>query len=266
MNQTMTPNLLHVSSKDGTDIAIDRTGDGPPVILVCGGSVDRWSNAGVATQLAPRFSAWNYDRRGRGDSGDTKPYAVDREIEDIEAVLKAAGGTAFLYGSSSGAALALLAAARLRGITKLALWEPPFILDPAARPPADQVQQYELMLAEGRRGDAAEYFMAKVVRMPPEFVAQARSMPWWPAQEALAHTLAYDARIMGDYSLPQRQAASVKIPTLVLTGGASFPFMHETAKALVEALPKGQHRLLEGQEHNVAPEVIGPALAEFFAA
>ncbi len=265
MSQTMTPNLLHVTSKDGTDIAIDRSGDGPPVILVCGGSVDRWSNAGVAAQLAPRFGAWNYDRRGRGDSGDTQPYAVDREIEDIEAVLTAAGGSAYLFGSSSGAALALLAAARLKGITKLALWEPPYILDPAARPPADQVQQYELMLAEGRRGDAAEYFMAKVVKMPPEFVAQARSMPWWPAQEALAHTLAYDARVMGDYSLPQKQVGTVTIPTLVLTGGSSFPFMHDTAKALVEVLPKGQHRLLAGQEHNVAPEVLGPALAEFFA-
>jgi pimeloyl-ACP methyl ester carboxylesterase len=266
MNQTMTPNLLHVSSKDGTDIAIDKSGDGPPVILVCGGSVDRWSNAGVAAQLAPRFSAWNYDRRGRGDSGDTPPYAIDREIEDIDAVLKAAGGSAFIFGSSSGAALAMLAAARLKGITKLAMWEPPYIQDPAARPPADQVQQYERMIAEGRRGDAAEYFMAKVVRMPPEFVAQARSMPWWPAQEALAHTLAYDARIMGDYSLPAKQAASVTIPTLVLTGGSSFPFMHETAKALVDVLPKGQYRLLEGQSHDVAPDVIGPALAEFFAA
>ncbi|MDQ6795845.1 MAG: alpha/beta hydrolase [Chloroflexota bacterium] len=265
MNPTTTSNLLHASSKDGTDIAIERTGDGPPVILVCGGSVDRWSNAGLAAQLAPRFSAWNYDRRGRGDSGDMQPYAIDREIEDIEAVLKAAGGSAFLYGSSSGAALALLAAARLKGITKLALWEPPYIMDPAARPPADQVQQYELMIAEGRRGDAAEYFMAKVVRMPPEFVAQARSMPWWPAQEALAHTLAYDARVMGDYSLPKKAASSVTIPTLVLTGGASFPFMHETARALVDVLPKGQHRLLEGQEHNVSPEVLGPALIDFFA-
>ena len=266
MDQTMTQNLLHVTSKDGTDIAIDRTGDGPPVILVCGGSVDRQSNVGVATQLAPRFTAWNYDRRGRGDSGDTQPYAIEREIEDIDAVLKAAGGKAFLYGSSSGAALALEAAARLKGITRLALWEPPYIVDPAARPPADQVQQYERMIAEGRRGDAAEYFMAKVVRMPPEFVAFARSQPWWAAQEALAHTLAYDARIMGDYAVPTARAASVTVPTLVLTGGASFPFMHETAKALVEALPNGQHRLLEGQEHNVAPEVIGPVVAEFFAA
>jgi pimeloyl-ACP methyl ester carboxylesterase len=264
--QAMAPNLVHVTSKDGTDIAIDRTGSGPAVILVCGGSVDRWSNAGVAAQLAPRFSVSNYDRRGRGDSGDTAPYAVEREIEDIDAVLQAAGGSACLFGSSSGAALALLAASKLPGIAKLALWEPPYIVDPAARPPADQVEQYETMIAEGRRGDAAEYFMANVVKMPPEFVANARQMPWWAATEKLAHTLAYDARIMGDYVPPVELAATLDTPTLVLTGGASFPFMHETAKLLVESLPNGRHELLEGEEHNVGPEVLGPALARFFAA
>jgi pimeloyl-ACP methyl ester carboxylesterase len=257
--------LDHVSSKDGTVIAFDRLGDGPPVILVCGGSTDRMSNAGLAALLAADFTVFNYDRRGRGDSGDTSPYAVEREIEDIDAVAAAAGGSAYLYGTSSGAALALEAAAALPGrITRLALWEPPFILDPLGRPPADQVEQYQAMIAEGRRGDAVEYFMAQVVRMPAEFVAFARSQPWWPAQEALAHTLAYDATIMGDYSLPVEHASAVKVPTIVIAGGASFPFMRETAQALADALPDGLTRTLDGQEHNVAPEVIAPVLAAFF--
>jgi pimeloyl-ACP methyl ester carboxylesterase len=254
-----------VTSKDGTRIAFDRLGDGPPVILVSGGSVDRTSNAGLAEALSSDFTVYNYDRRGRGPSDDTPPYAVKREIEDIEAVVQAAGGSAGLYGSSSGAALALEAAASGLAITKLALWEPPYILDEAARPPADQVEQYNTMLAEGRRGDAAEYFMAKVVRMPAEFVAAARTQPWWPAQEALAHTLPYDATIMGDYSLPEENAARIDVPTLILDGGASFGFMAQTADALAKLLPKGQRRTLPGQEHNVDPNTLGPALREFFA-
>jgi pimeloyl-ACP methyl ester carboxylesterase len=254
-----------VTSQDGTIIAYDRLGDGPPVILVCGGSVDRMSNAGVATIVASDFTVFNYDRRGRGDSGDTLPYAIEREVEDIDAIITAAGGAAGAYGTSSGAALALEAAASGLPITKLALWEPPYILDEAQRPPADQVERYNEMIAEGRRGDAVEYFMSKVVGMPAEFVEQARTQPWWAATEALAHTLAYDATIMGDYSLPVERAASVKVPTIVIAGGASFPFMRETAQALADALPDGQTRTLDGQDHNVAPEAIAPALKEFFA-
>jgi pimeloyl-ACP methyl ester carboxylesterase len=259
--------LNYVTSRDGTTIGFDRLGEGPAVILVSGGSVDRQSNAGVAALLASDFTVFNYDRRGRGPSGDTPPYAVEREIEDIDAVVAAAGGSAYVYGSSSGAALALATAEALKGkITKLALWEPPFILDPNARPPADQVQQYNTMLAEGRRGDAAQYFMEKVVRMPAEFVAAARSQPWWAANEALAHTLPYDATVMGDYSLPIERAKAVSIPTVVLDGGASFGFMGPTADALAKVLPRGQRRTLEGQEHNIDSNVLAPALKEFFTA
>jgi pimeloyl-ACP methyl ester carboxylesterase len=256
-----------VTSKDGTTIAFDRLGDGPPVILVSGGSVDRSSNAALAEQLARRFTVFNYDRRGRGPSGDTPPYAVEREIEDIDAVVDAAGGTAYLYGTSSGAALALEAARQLpTRITKLALWEPPYIPDGFPRPPADTAKIYSDLVAQGKRGDAAEFFMAKVVGMPPEFVAQARNAPWWPAQEALAHTLAYDATIMGDYTLPTGRVREVTIPTLVLDGGASFPFMAPTAQAVAENLPNGQRRTLEGQGHDVAAEALAPALVEFFTA
>jgi pimeloyl-ACP methyl ester carboxylesterase len=253
-----------VTSRDGTTIAFDRMGEGPPVILVGGGSTDRMANAPLAALLASDFTVLNHDRRGRGGSGDTAPYAVEREVEDIEALVEEAGGSAFLYGTSSGAALALEAAASGLPTTRLALWEPPYVLDESRRPPADQVAQYDAMIAEGRRGDAVEYFMTKVVGMPAEFAAQARTQPWWSATEALAHTLAYDATIMGDYSVPTEQAASVKAPTLVIAGGADFPWMRETAQALAEALPGGQMRILEGQGHDVDPAVLAPVLVEFF--
>ena len=149
-------------------------------------------------------------------------------------------------------------------VTKLALWEPPYIIDPAMRPPSDTAETFERLVSEDRRGDAVEFFMAKVVGMPTEFVAQARSQPWWAATEALAHTLAYDATVMGDYSVPVGRAELVAAPTLVLVGGASFPFMQETAEALAKALPNGEIRTLEGQTHDVAPQMIAPALTEFF--
>jgi pimeloyl-ACP methyl ester carboxylesterase len=237
------------------------------VILVCGGSVDRTSNAPLATLLAGHFTVFNYDRRGRGDSGDTPPYAVEREVEDVDAVIAAAGGAAFLYGTSSGAALALEAARKLPNkITKLALWEPPYIADERyPRPPADTAKTFTKLVSAGLRGDAVEFFMAKVVGLPPEFVAEARKAPWWRGQEAIAHTLAYDATIMGDYSLPMKQIADVEIPTIVIDGGASFPFMRATADAIAKILPNGQRRTLEGQPHNVVPEAIAPVLNEFFS-
>jgi pimeloyl-ACP methyl ester carboxylesterase len=254
-----------VTSKDGTTIAFDRMGEGPPVILVCGGSVDRKADARIAAELASDFTVFNYDRRGRGDSGDTLPYAIEREVEDIHAVVEEAGGAANLWGSSSGGVLALIAAGSGLPITKLALWEPPFIPEGYPRPPDDQVAQYERMVSEGRRGDAAEYFMTKVVGMPAEFVAKARTEPWWPSQEALAHTLAYDARIMGDYAIPTELAGSVKVSTIVIAGGDDFPWMRETATALADALPEGQVRFLDGQGHDVDSKVLAPVLKEFFA-
>ena len=257
--------MERVTSKDGTTIAFERLGSGPPVVLVCGGSVDRTADAAIAQELASHFTVFNYDRRGRGDSGDTLPYAIEREVEDIDAVIGAAGGSAFVWGSSSGAVLALIAAESVP-VTKLALWEPPFVPERVPRPPGDQVSQYETMIAEGRRGDAVEYFMTKVIGMPAEVVAGARTQPWWAATEALAHTLAYDARIMGDYSIPKDLVASVKVPTMVIAGGADFPWMRQTAETLAAALPDGLVRILEGQGHDVDPGVLAPVLKEFFNA
>jgi pimeloyl-ACP methyl ester carboxylesterase len=259
--------MNRAKSKDGTSIAFDRSGEGQSIVMVGGGSVDRMANAPLAALLAKHFTVFNYDRRGRGDSGDTAPYAVEREIEDIDALINEAGGSASVYGTSSGAALALEAAASGLAITKLALWEPPFILDDSRpRPPADTARIYTELVSTGRRGDAVEFFMRQVVGLPAEFVAEARNAPWWPAQEALAHTLAYDATIMGDYSLPTERVASVTTPTLVIAGGASPTWMRNTAQAVTDALPDGRHRTLEGQTHDVAPDAIGPVLEEFFTA
>jgi pimeloyl-ACP methyl ester carboxylesterase len=220
----------------------------------------------LAEELAQNFTVYNYDRRGRGESGDPQPYAVEREIEDIAALVNEAGGSACLYGASSGAALALDAAASGLPVAKLALWEPPYILA-GTRPglPANTAKVYSDFIAEGRRDDAVLYFMTTVVGLPEAFAAQARHAPWWPAQVALAHTLVYDATIMGDYALPAQRAASVATPTLVLAGGASFDWIITTAQRLAEIMPHAQYRNLEGQTHDVAAHVLAPALAEFFA-
>jgi alpha-beta hydrolase superfamily lysophospholipase len=255
-----------VTSSDGTSIAYDRLGDGPPVALVCGGSTDRTANAGLAAELAGHHTVYNFDRRGRGDSGDTRPYAVQREIEDIAAVIEAAGGSAHLYGTSSGAALAMHAAAAGLPVAKLALWELPYSVHGRPDLSDDTASVYRELVDAGRRGDAAEYFMAKVVGMPPEFVAGARQQPWWAQQEAIAHTLAYDAEIMGDYTLPEAVARAVTVPTLVIDGGASFGFMAETADAIAGLIPGARRLTLEGQQHNVDPAVLAPALVAFFAA
>ena len=253
-----------VTSRDGTTIAFDRLGDGPPVVLVCGGSTDRTANAGLAAELDSEFTVYNYDRRGRGDSGDSPLYAVEREVEDVWAVVEAAGGSVNLYGTSSGAALAMEAAASGLPIARLAMWEPPYSVRGRPDLPADTASLYRGLVEAGRRGDAVEYFMAKVVGLPQEFVAGARRAPFWAQQEALAHTLAYDATIMGDYSIPTERARAVPVPTMVLDGGASFGSMGETADALVELIPQARRRTLPGQEHNVDPAALAPVLKEFF--
>ena len=253
-----------VTSRDGTTIAFDRLGDGPPVVLVCGGSTDRTANAGLAAELDSEFTVYNYDRRGRGDSGDSPLYAVEREVEDVWAVVEAAGGSVNLYGTSSGAALAMEAAASGLPIARLAMWEPPYSVRGRPDLPADTASVYRRLVEAGRRGDAVEYFMAKVVGLPQEFVAGARRAPFWAQQEALAHTLAYDATIMGDYSIPTERARAVSVPTMVLDGGASFGSMGETADALVELIPQARRRTLPGQEHNVDPAALAPVLREFF--
>ncbi len=257
-----------VTSTDGTKIAYDAQGEGPAVILVDGAMSLRQSKAQLAELLAASFTVVNYDRRGRGDSGDTRPYGVAREVEDINALIDVVGGAAGLFGHSSGATLALEAAAQLGGkVGKLALYEPPHTDDPADRKPwAAYIAQLTEALAAGRHGDAVALFM-RFVGMPDEQIAGMRQAPFWPGMEAVAPTLAYDhTGVLGpDRAVPAARAAGVPTPALLMYGDASFPFMRETAEKLTRAMPRAQLRVLAGQTHDVDQAVLAPVLAEFFA-
>lgn len=251
-------------SADGTALAFDRFGDGPPLIMVAGAFNTRSTTEPLGRALAKDFTVLNLDRRGRGDSGDTLPYAIEREIEDLEALVTAAGGSASVFGYSSGAMLALRAAARGVAITRLALYEPPFSPNdsyPALR--ADLTDRLAALVAAGRRGDAVELFQTEAVGIPPEVVAQLRHAPFWPGLEAIAHTLVYDATIIGDRSIPTELIASLMTPTLVICGEQSPPILRDGARAVAEALHNGQLCTLPGQSHDINPEATTPALADF---
>jgi pimeloyl-ACP methyl ester carboxylesterase len=260
-----------VISRDGTKIAYDRLGSGPAVILVNGALSHRAASASLARLLAERFTAYSYDRRGRGDSGDTQPYAVEREIEDIEAVVDQAGGTAYLVGFSSGAALVLEAASMLGPkVRKLAVYEAPY--DEAAGA-ADkwkryQAEQAELLVA-GHSRDAVLHHM-KFAGVPDAAVAEMQASPAWAGMEALAATLPYDVAVVGnDRSVPVERAAKIRADALVIDGGASreiMPFMRTSADRIAQAIPNAQRRTIEGQGHNVSAEAIAPVLIEFLSA
>jgi pimeloyl-ACP methyl ester carboxylesterase len=255
-----------VSSVDGTTIGYESSGAGPAVVLVDGAMCHRAGGPmrPLAAALAAEFTVYVYDRRGRGDSGDTLPYAVRREVEDLRAVIDAAGGSAMAYGISSGGALVLTAAASGAPITRLAIYEPPFV---AADHPGLASGRYrrelDAALAAGDRGRAVELFMT-MVGVPEQAIAGARTGPGWPAMEAIAPTLAYDDTVLGDARVPARQAAGVTVPALLLAGGASPQPLRDAARATAEALPDGGYEVLAGQTHDVEPAALAPVLAAFF--
>jgi pimeloyl-ACP methyl ester carboxylesterase len=262
--------MNHVISKDGTRIAYETMGHGPALILVDGAFCFRGFGPmpGLAPLLTNHFTVYLYDRRGRGESGDTQPYALEREVEDIDALVDQAGGSAYIYGISSGAALALEAAYRLDGkVKKMALYEPPYNDDESLRPASRQyTKDLTALLSAGRNGDAAELFM-RMVGMPEEQLAGMRQSPVWPVFEAVAPTLLYDDTALGkDRVVPVDRAASLKIPALVMNGGAGLPFMQTTASKLAGAIPGASYRSLEGQTHEVAADVLAPVLIDFFNA
>ena len=264
----MTLDMNTLTSSDGTTIAYDKQGEGPALILVDGAlTVHSSGSASELTKLlAPRFTVYGFDRRGRGGSGDTLPYAVDREIDDIEALIDHAGGSAFLYGHSSGGPLVMRASIRLAGqVSKIAMYEPPYNNDPGAQESWSQyLRQLKEALTAGRRGDAVALFM-RFVGTPAERIDAMRRAPFWAGMEAVAPTLAYDhAAILGEpWSVPAELAARVSVPALVMAGDASLPFMPDAARVLSQAIPQGQLRTLEGQTHEVNPDVLAPVLAEF---
>ncbi len=260
--------VANVTSADGTSIAFERFGGGPAVIVVGGATCDRAMTRPLAEELGRHFTVINYDRRGRGDSGDTQPYAIEREVEDLGALIAEAGSMASVYGHSSGAGLALHAAARGLPIARLVLHEPPYAPDTEEerRISREYGEKLRAILAEGRRGDAVALFMT-TVGMPPEMVEGVRNEPWWAKMEEVAPTLAYDSEIMGDVSgggtIPAGLIGAVTVPALVLCGGASPEWMIEVGRQISDGLPNGRLRVLDGQEHVVPPDVLAPVLAEF---
>jgi len=256
-------------SKDGTPIAFDRIGTGPPVILVDGALCYRGmgQSGQLAKLLAPYFTVFTYDRRGRGGSGDTAPYAVEREIEDIAALLREAGGAAFLWGMSSGVVLALEAANRLSEIRKLALYEAPFIVDNSRSTTERDWARIAEAVAANRRSQAVKLFL-KSVGVPAFFIAVMPLMPMWSKLKAIAHTLLYDGAIVGGNQrgkpLPAGLWASVTVPALVMDGGKSPVWMHQGNRSLASALPNARYQTLEGQTHMLKPKAHAPILVEFF--
>lgn len=262
--------MQKVQSRDGTPIAFDQAGNGPPVILVDGALCHRAFGpaAPLAALLAENFTVFTYDRRGRGDSGNGATYAVEREIEDIDALIAQAGGSAFVYGISSGAALALEAANHGLAIKKLALYEAPFVVDDTKEPiSADYLPRLKAAVAANRRGDAVKMFM-KFVGVPAPVIFVMRLMPAWSKLKAVAHTLPYDVGITAEHQkgkpLPAGRWAATKVPTLVADGGKSPAWMRNAMKSLASVLPNAKYRTVEGQTHMLSAKAIAPVLVDFF--
>jgi pimeloyl-ACP methyl ester carboxylesterase len=256
-----------VTSKDGTKVAYDKVGHGPVVILVLGALNTRKSGAKLAKLLAPHFTVISYDRRGRGDSTDTAPYARQREVEDVAALIDEVGEQVYLYGHSSGAALALEVASKLRKkIKRLAIYEVPYSLDKdSIKASKEYDKRLKKLLASGRKGGAVALFVRNVGVSDKQIQAMKR-MPMWRGLEALAPTLAYDSAVLGEgHSLPTALLAGITTPTLVMHGGKGAPSMRDAAQAISKTIPKAQLRTLAGQTHGVSPKVLAPVLAEFFS-
>jgi pimeloyl-ACP methyl ester carboxylesterase len=257
-------------SSDGTIIAYEAHGEGPPLILVDGALCYRKMGPGakLADALADHFTVVRYDRRGRGESGDQARYSPEAEVDDIAALIDAVGGAAYVCGFSSGAVLALDAAAAGLPITGLALYEPPFIVDDSREPAdPDYTRKLGALLQEDRRADAVRLFM-RHVGMPAPLVALMRFMPAWRKLKRVAHTLPYDGEIMGQTQsgnpLPADRWPGTKVKTLVVVGGKSPRFFHTGTQAVADLLPNAEHRVLPGQTHMVKADALAPVLVEAF--
>ena len=264
--------MNQIRSKDGTTIAYERSGSGPALILVDGALCSRafGPSARLAALLARHFTVISYDRRGRGQSGDAASYAPPREIEDIAALIAAAGGSASLLGLSSGGALALHTASAGVGVTRVVAYEPPYVDDDddddGRRGGAAHEAQLEQLIRSGRRGAAVTYFMKDMVGAPAPLVLMMRLMFWiWPKLKAVAHTLPYDAAVMTAFRVPRAQFAEIDVPVLVMNGSKTDARLKAAAHAVAEAIPGARHRVLAGQTHNVSPAVLTPAVVEFLA-
>jgi pimeloyl-ACP methyl ester carboxylesterase len=261
-----------VISKDGSRIAYDRYGSGPAVILV-GGALSYRKHKKMeelAHLLADRCTLINYDRRGRGDSTEVKPFALEREIEDIQALIEAVGGSASLWGWSSGGALALRAAGAPIGVERVSVYEVPFMVTPEAkRPTPDYGERLDELVAAGDRSGAVEHFMRNAIGIPAPFVGLMRLTPMWKGLKATAHTLPYDWAALGKHRmygepLDPKEFSSITAPALVAYGAKSPAVLRQGSRALADVLPNAELRELGGISHNVKMNVLAPVLAGFF--
>ena len=257
------------TSADGTRIAFERVGTGPAVVLVDGALCYRafGPSRPLAAALADRFTVYTYDRRGRGESGNTLPYSPQREIEDLAAVIAAAGDDVYVYGTSSGAGMALEAAAAGVRMRKLATYEAPYVAARWKDPSVDHLAHMEGLLAAGRRGSAVSYFLVTMVGAPAFVPLMMRAMPKvWNQMKAVAPTLPYDLRVMGTFTAPVDRFAGITVPTLVMVGGKAPEPMRAAQDAITAAIPGSQFAVLDGQTHQVSEKAIAPKLASFFTA
>jgi pimeloyl-ACP methyl ester carboxylesterase len=266
MSATIRPeaagSVAFAASRDGTRIAFEKVGTGPAIVIVGGALSHRDGGKPLAGKLMDRFTVYTFDRRGRGESSDTKPYAVDREIEDLAALIEQAGNRAYLYGVSSGAALALQAAAKLgpEKVPKLALYEPPYGQD--ERDFTAQKDHINQLVQTGKPGDAAAFFFS-AIGTPPQVLEGMKRSPDWERMSKIDFTLAYDYAVLGNGAVPDT-AKLISVPTLVLDGEKSIAFLHPTADRIATLIPNAQRKTIKGQTHQAAPEVVAPLLIEFF--
>ncbi|MFF8917095.1 alpha/beta fold hydrolase [Streptomyces sp. NPDC015032] len=253
-----------ILSRDGTLIAYRRQGDGPPLILVGGALSTAAAAAPLASLLAPDFHVVTYDRRGRGSSGDSGPYAREREIDDLATLVAAVDGRASVFGLETGGALALEAQAAGLPVDLIAVYEPPYTPGPSGLQfKACCTARLHRMLSTGDRAGAVELFLS-VTGVPADMIARMRRAPLWRDLVSMAHTLTYDDALLGDGSIPAERFASVTARTLVVCGGSSPARARLSTRALADALPRARHRTLTGQTRELAPQAIAPVLTEFF--
>jgi pimeloyl-ACP methyl ester carboxylesterase len=255
--------MRKVVSRDGTTIAYEKAGDGPPIVLLNGAFRDHTIFDQLVPELAPHCTTYVYDRRGRGESGDSPSYAVERESEDLEAVIEEAGGQAVVFAGSCGANLALEAAIAGAPITKLALHEPYFRVDGFPKPPGAFMENLRSLLAENKRGEAAEYFLTDMLGLTPEMIADWRQGPLWAENESNAHTLPYDTAICGDFDVPAQRLATLRTPTLVVNSDNTGDWLRAAAQATVAALPNSRGMELPGSWHRIQTDILGRVLVEF---
>jgi pimeloyl-ACP methyl ester carboxylesterase len=255
--------MRKVVSRDGTTIAYEKAGDGPPIVLLNGAFRDHTIFDALVPELAPHCTTYVYDRRGRGQSGDSPAYAIEREIEDLDAVIEEAGGQAVVFAGSCGANLALEAALAGVPITKLALHEPFYWAQGYPLPPADFAGQLRALLAQDNRSEAAEYFLGQLMGLPPEVIADWRKAPLWTTNETNAHTLPYDTALCGDFSVPARRLATLRTPVLVLNSDHTGDWLRATARETATALPNGWGMELPGSWHRIDTDILARVLVGF---